>query len=85
MELLFTAWNISAQTWTLNPVVAGDGNFDSDDDGLADLQEFALATSNPENGIDAPVDAPLLHEDGDVQEPTKKAQRVSDLISKDSR
>ena len=86
MELLFTSWNLSAQTWTLNPVVAGDGNFDSDDDGLADLQEFALATSNPENGIDAPVDAPLLHEDGDVQEPTKKAQRVFQiLISKDSR
>ena len=45
LELLFTAWNISAQTWTLNPVVAGDGTFDSDNDGLVDLQEFALATS----------------------------------------
>ena len=86
MELLFTAWNLSAQTWTLNPVVAGDGTFDSDNDGLADLQEFALATANPENGIDAPADAPLLHEDGDVQQPTKKAQRVFQiLISKDSR
>lgn len=86
LELLFTAWNISAQTWTLNPVVAGDGTFDSDNDGLVDLQEFALATSNPENGIDAPADAPLLHEDGDVQQPTKKAQRVFQiLISKDSR
>ena len=86
MELLFTAWNLTAQTWTLNPVVAGDGTFDSDNDGLVDLQEFALATSNPENGIDAPSDAPLLHEDGDVQQPTKKAQRVFQiLISKDSR
>ncbi|MED5497382.1 MAG: hypothetical protein VX872_07450, partial [Candidatus Thermoplasmatota archaeon] len=86
LELLFTAWNISAQTWTLNPVVAGDGTFDSDNDGLVDLQEFALATSNPENGIDAPADAPLLHEDGDVQQPAKKAQRVFQiLISKDSR
>ena len=86
LELLFTAWNISAQTWTLNPVVAGDGTFDSDNDGLVDLQEFALATSNPQNGIDAPADAPLMHEDGDVQQPTKKAQRVFQiLISKDSR
>ena len=86
LELLFTAWNISAMTWTLNPVVAGDGTFDSDNDGLVDLQEFALATSNPENGISAPADAPLMHVDGDVQQPTKKAQRVFQiLISKDSR
>ena len=40
LELLFTAWNISAQTWTLNPVVAGDGTFDSDNDGLVDLQNL---------------------------------------------
>ena len=33
----------SAQTWTLNPLVADDGDFDADEDGLIDKQEFALA------------------------------------------
>ena len=47
VELLFTTWNSSAQTWTLNPLMPGDGLFDSDEDGLVDLQEFALANSNP--------------------------------------
>ena len=32
VELLFTTWNSSAQTWTLNPLVPGDGLFDSDED-----------------------------------------------------
>ena len=39
MEVLFTAWNLSAQTWTLNPLVADDGDFDADEDGLH-KQEF---------------------------------------------
>ena len=41
VELLFTTWNSSAQTWTLNPLTPGDGLFDSDEDGLVDIQEFA--------------------------------------------
>ena len=86
VELLFTSWNLSAQTWTLNPLVAGDGDFDSDSDGLSDRQEFALAISNPDNGADHPVDAPLLHIDGDLQQPTEKAQRVFNiLLSKETR
>ena len=86
VELLFTAWNVSAATWTLNPLVAGDGDFDGDEDGLIDRQEFALATEQPDNGIDHPSDAPLLHVDGDFQQPTEKAQRVFNiLISKETR
>jgi hypothetical protein len=86
IEHLFTAWNLSAETWTLNPLVAGDGNFDGDGDGLIDSQEFALATSNPENGIEPPSDAPLLHVDGDAQQATEKAQRVFNiLITKETR
>ncbi|MEC8151711.1 MAG: hypothetical protein VX068_03600, partial [Candidatus Thermoplasmatota archaeon] len=86
VELLFTAWNVSAGTWTLNPLVAGDGDFDGDEDGLIDRQEFALASQQPDNGIDHPSDAPLLHVDGDFQQPTEKAQRVFNiLISKETR
>jgi len=86
IEHLFTAWNLSAETWTLNPLVAGDGDFDGDEDGLIDAQEFALASSNPENGIEHPSDAPLLHIDGDAQQATEKAQRVFNiLITKETR
>ncbi len=86
VELLFTSWNNSAQTWTLNPLVSGDGNFDGDGDGLIDKQEFELVNSNPDNGGDHPFDAPLMHEDGDQQQPTEKAQRVFNiLITKETR
>ena len=86
LELLFTEWNDSAQKWTLNPLVADDGYFDSDEDGINDLQEFALAFSNPDNGIDHPEDAPLMHIDGDLLQPTEKSQRIFNiLITKDTR
>ncbi|MEC8353875.1 MAG: hypothetical protein VXZ47_06010 [Candidatus Thermoplasmatota archaeon] len=86
VELLFTTWNSSTQTWTLNPLTPGDGLFDSDEDGLVDLQEFALVNSNPDNGIEHPTDAPLLHIDGDLLQPTEKAQRMFNmLISKETR
>ncbi|MDA1167854.1 MAG: hypothetical protein O2866_03115, partial [archaeon] len=86
LELLFTAWNTSAEVWTLNPLVPDDGNFDGDEDGLIDKQEFALATLQPDNGIEHPNDAPLLHVDGDLQQPTEKAQRIFNiLISKNTR
>ena len=66
--------------------MAGDGDFDGDEDGLIDRQEFALASQQPDNGIDHPSDAPLLHVDGDFQQPTEKAQRVFNiLISKETR
>ena len=86
VELLFTTWNQSAETWTLNPLVPGDGLFDSDEDGLIDLQEFALVNSNPDNGIEHPSDAPLLHIDGDLLQPTEKSLRMFNiLISKETR
>jgi len=86
VELLFTAWNDSAGVWTLNPLVPGDGDFDGDEDGLTDRQEFAIAVAQPDNGDDHPSDAPLLHIDGDLQQPTEKAQRVFNiLISKETR
>ena len=86
LELLFTTWNLSAQKWTLNPLDPTDGLFDSDEDGINDLQEFALANSNPDNGIDHPEDAPLMHIDGDLLQPTEKAQRIFNiLMSKETR
>ena len=86
VELLFTAWNSSAGVWTLNPLVPGDGDFDGDEDGLTDRQEFAIAVAQPDNGESHPSDAPLLHIDGDLQQPTEKAQRVFNiLISKETR
>ena len=86
IEQLFTSWNVTAQTWTLNPLVPGDGGFDGDGDGLIDRQEFAVAIENPVNGLEHPSDAPLLHLDGDIQQPTEKAQRVFNiLITKETR
>ena len=86
VELLFTSWNQSAETWTLNPLVPGDGIFDSDEDGLTDIQEFALVSENPDNGIDHPSDAPLLHIDGDLLQPTEKTQRMFNILtSKETR
>ena len=74
-------WNVDAE-----PAGGGDGDFDGDEDGLIDRQEFALASQQPDNGIDHPSDAPLLHVDGDFQQPTEKAQRVFNiLISKETR
>ena len=80
VELLFTTWNSSTQSWTLNPLTPGDGLFDSDEDGLVDLQEFALVNSNPDNGIEHPSDAPLLHIDGDLLQPTEKTQRMFNML-----
>ena len=74
------------RVWTLNPLVPDDGNFDGDEDGLIDKQEFALATEQPDNGMDHPTDAPLMHIDGDLQQPTEKSQRIFNiLISKNTR
>ena len=80
LELMFTAWNDSAQTWTLNPLVPGDGNFDADNDAMTDAQEFSLLTTNPDNGENHPLDAPVMHIDGDLNDPTQKAQRVYTII-----
>jgi hypothetical protein len=86
LELLFTAWNDTAQTWTLNPLVPGDGSFDADNDALTDAQEFSLLTTNPENGEDHPPDAPLMQIDGDLNDPMLKVQRVFKIIlEKDQR
>ena len=86
IEQLFTDFNTSSQTWTLNPLVAGDGQFDSDEDGLTDAQELALATSQPDNGLDHPADAWLFHEDAFLQDPLNFTTRMLLMLqSKESR
>jgi hypothetical protein len=44
---MFTRWNSTDETWTLNPLIAGDGNYDSDRDGITDLVELNLTNRNP--------------------------------------
>ena len=85
-EQLFTNWNTSTETWTLNPLVAGDGQFDSDNDGLTDAQELGIASSQPNNGLNHPADAWLFHEDAFFQEPLGLGTRISYmLLSKELR
>jgi hypothetical protein len=62
VELVFTQWNSSAEIWTLNPLVPGDGSFDEDNDGLTDSQEFSITNSYPENGEVHTGGAPFFHE-----------------------
>ena len=62
VELVFTQWNNSAEIWTLNPLVPGDGSFDEDNDGLTDSQEFSITNSHPVNGEVHTGGAPLFHE-----------------------
>ena len=79
MEVLFTSWNLSAQTWTLNPLVADDGDFDADEDGLIDSQEFALASSNPDNGVVHPSDAPYYTKT-EISSSRRRRYRIFDII-----
>ena len=86
IEMLFTSWNTSAEVWTLNPLVAGDGQFDSDNDALIDAIELSIATTNPDNGGDNPDDAPLLGEDAAWNQQQYTPVRVHNmLITKEGR
>lgn len=86
IEMLFTTWNETAEVWTLNPLVSGDGAFDSDNDALTDAQEFSIQENLPDNGGSNPTDAPLLHEDAEWNQPLKTVIRVHNmLINKEGR
>ena len=86
IEALFTNWNNSAETWTLNPLVAGDGNFDSDNDGITDAQELNISSSHPDNGLVHPIDAWMFHQDALIQDPLGIATRITTmLLSKSNR
>ena len=81
LEMLLTEWSEDASVWTLNPLVAQDGTFDSDNDGLTDLQELNLASGKPDNGIDHPPDAPLFFIDAEDQMMGAEFSRVGNILN----
>ncbi len=80
IELMFTRWNSTDETWTLNPLVAGDGNYDSDRDGITDLVELNLTNKNPQNGGLSPPDAPRLWEEAESLDPDEAVNRVYRIL-----
>ena len=84
-ELLFTQWNGTDSVWTLNPLVpAGqgslDGTYDSDDDGLTDIQEYSIAVARPINGAASPRDAVLFSIEAVAHDPSSIALNVQSII-----
>ena len=80
IELMFTRWNATDETWTLNPLIAGDGNYDSDRDGITDLVELNLTNKNPQNGGLSPPDAPRLWEQAESLDPDEAVNRVYRIL-----
>ncbi|MDP6899235.1 MAG: hypothetical protein QGF94_00150 [Candidatus Thalassarchaeaceae archaeon] len=80
IEVLFTQWNQSDGLWTLNPLVAGDGHYDSDHDALTDLQELNLTNMNPINGGLSPPDAPKMWEEALSQNQQSALNRISTML-----
>ena len=80
IELMFTRWNMTDETWTLNPLIAGDGNYDSDRDGITDLVELNLTNKNPQNGGLSPPDAPRMWEEAEALDPNEAINRVYRIL-----
>ena len=80
IELMFTRWNATDEVWTLNPLVAGDGNYDSDRDGVTDLVELNLTNKNPQNGGLSPPDAPRMWEEADILDPDEAVNRIYRIL-----
>jgi len=80
IEVLFTQWNQSDGLWTLNPLVAGDGHYDADNDALTDLQELNLTNMNPINGGLSPPDAPKMWEEALAQNQQSALNRISTML-----
>ncbi len=80
IELMFTRWNSTDQVWTLNPLVAGDGGYDSDRDGITDLVELNLTNKNPQNGGLSPPDAPRLWEEAESIDPDEAVNRIYRIL-----
>lgn len=86
VELIFTAWNSTDQVWTLNPLVPGDGIYDSDGDGIRDLTELNLTSNGPINGGLTPSEAPLFWSEADLIDHTDFVNRVYRILfSKEGR
>ena len=70
----------TSEVWTLNPLGAGDGNYDSDRDGLTDLVELNLTLNNPANGGLSPPDAPRMWEEAEQIDPDEAVNRVFRIL-----
>ena len=80
IELIFTRWNSTDSVWTLNPLVAGDGYYDSDLDGITDQVELNLTNNNPANGGLSPPDAPRMWVEADTIDPSEANNRVFRIL-----
>ena len=81
LEMLLTDWNSNDGLWTLNPLVAGDGDYDADNDGLTDRQELSLVNGLPDNGVFHPPDAPVFYLDAEEQMPGTEFSRVGNILN----
>ena len=66
--------------WTLNPLVAGDGDYDADNDGLTDA-ELSLVEGLPDNGVFHPPDAPIFYLDAEEQMSGTEFSRVGNILN----
>ena len=83
IELMFTQWDDNLQTWTLNPLVSGDGQYDGDGDGLLDIQELSAGDQLPANGNTYVDGTPVFLGSGDLYE-TLNIVRVASIIENKS-
>ena len=81
LEMLLTDWDSTDGKWTLNPLVFGDGDYDSDNDGLTDRQELSLVDDLPDNGIAHPPDAPVFYLDAEEQMSGTEFSRVGNILN----
>ncbi len=80
IELIFTSWNETNQVWSLNPLIPGDGIFDSDRDGISDIIELNLSENRPINGALSPTDAPLFWEEADQIDNSETIDRIYRIL-----
>ena len=80
IELIFTSWNETNQVWSLNPLIPGDGIFDSDRDGISDIIELNLSENRPINGGLSPTDAPLFWEEADLIDNSETIDRIYRIL-----
>ena len=60
--------------------MAGDGNYDSDMDGITDLVELNLTNNNPANGGLSPPDAPRMWEEAQQLDPSEANNRIYRIL-----
>ena len=86
IELMFTQWDDDKlKTWTLNPLVSGDGQYDGDGDGLLDIQELSAGDELPANGNTYVDGTPVFLESGDLYDGLNLLRVLSIIDAKQER